>query len=152
MKIRSLYNYRITCKCGICTNNLILYCICTCICTAGAEHGVQLEITTDPPGPVYMASSWIRFACKATNHSSPETLHYKWIGFSNSVQGAQTLLVDDPLLDGDHSALIWLLSTSDVQYVECRLFNNTGILQSTGLDIAVTGRRLVLYVHISRSA
>ncbi len=104
-----------------------------------AHNGVQLEITTDPLGPVYTASSWIRFACKATNHSSPETLHYKWIGFSNDVQGAQTLLDEDPLLDGDRSAYIWLLSTSDVQYVECRLFNNTDILQSTGMDIAVTG-------------
>ncbi len=116
---------------------------------AEANAGVQLKITTIPPGPVYMASTWIRFACKATNYSQPETLRYEWRGFSPNAQGNETLFVDDPLLDGDRSAFIWILSTSNVQYVECHVTNGSNVLKVTGIDIVVTGE--AIYSQICKS-
>ncbi len=104
-----------------------------------------------------MASSWIRFECKATNYSRPEIVRYEWRGFSSDTRETETLFVDDPLLDGDRSAFIWILSTSNVQYVECHVTNGSSLLLTTGMEITVTGntdnmnlRMIMTYYNCSR--
>ena len=76
------------------------------------------------------------------NHSDPEALHYEWRGFCNTSETAE-LIVNDPLLDEDRWAIIWLLSTYTtsecVDYVECHVTDQEGQEYTARRPILVAG-------------
>lgn len=87
-----------------------LDCIAWITCTIHTFlAGPQLMISTSPSGPVYPAATWVRVACRY-NHSQPYLLQYRWTGSCNST-GAAVFDIDEPLLDEQGWAVIWVKTT-----------------------------------------
>ena len=78
----------------------------------------SLVIFTDPLTPPYEAAEWIRFACKVDSNAS--TFTYQWRG-SCHVAGEVQFVINDPQLDKDGYAIVWVQSTPTfcLDYLEC---------------------------------
>lgn len=96
-------------------------------------------VFTDPPGPLYQAATWVRFACRVEEDQS--IFSYQWRG-SCLLSNQTKLVLDDPLLDEEGYAVIWVQSTPDscLDYLECSATDGEGNTETAGKHIMnVTG-------------
>lgn len=111
-----------------------LFMIFTCL------HGIvglEVRISTDPPGPQYPAAVWVRFSCNVYNHPRPESFSYHWKATCNNT-GQVQFTMSNP----DGSDFVWVQSTPPFcqDYLECTATDDTGSSISAGKLISgITG-------------
>ena len=99
--------------------------------------GLEVRLSTNPPGPQYPAAVWVRFSCNVYNHPRPESFSYHWKATCNKT-GQVQFTMSNP----DDSEFVWVQSTPPFcqDYLECTATDETGNSTSAGkLITGITG-------------